>query len=570
MPKSTLHIPSVIIESIKNIERIESVNIKAIIFEDSLNNEYVLERDICFKSIIIDDDKIENAYGALPRRWFLPVNEPDKWDLNQIDNDPKKLLLIGLKRKTTNMRRFIYKFEKETYTLDETKYAITNSEGIFEVESAEVINAKVEQLKYNDYEVEFMSQETDVAQYLIPLIVYTETKNSFGQGEVYGSNANNVQIKRATKEIFDKYCFESKAKNLLLNAVAKDYQINFEKYVNDLNVPIIVEFEKVSKSESKKETKNTTVQDNVAKKLEQLSTMNKDAVPEEAIEETVEVTHHFEGSFINADTKHYERLLESHKGAYADQKIPFKGINIHHSLSVKNINQGLCKAPDNISFVKFRCQGFKGARFKTQDFEFSLEGLVSALYYRDQQLAGLGTKFARSHKILNKHIFDLIYLIGAERFCKLYNIAPNLEFMKIAQGVTKRFFGKELKLTQLRTNRVKNIYQGLTSITDASKNKLLNDVPENFKIFIKTSLYDDKFEGQETLEIRDNLNMKNIEELNLDTKCLGHSVCLYNGKPIYHSSNSKELKVMTNVIINYLNKLDDYICAVRSNNYVGE
>ena len=32
----------------------------------------------------------------------------------------------------------------------------------------------------------------------------------------------------------------------------------------------------------------------------------------------------------------------------------------------------------------------------------------------------------------------------------------------------------------------------------------------------------------------------------------------------------KELKIMTNVIITYLNKLSDYIQAITSNNYIGE
>lgn len=509
--------------------------------------DYCIEKSLLDENIIIDDDKFY-LYKGIPREWFIEVE--NNFDLNDVNFKGKPFLAMLVKNSCSYI--FIHKFEPSRYNIKETKFGISVDESAFKISSAESINAAIKTYIKDGYKLKYTStSEAGVYTYIQKLIIFAYTKDALNS-ENGGTNIDNTDIRMYEESEFDNYV-RNKSQNVLIKKISEDYGIDLNTFLEDIDIVIDNNHVEAKESEVKPEHAFDP-------KIEQLTSMTDSTVEAESkvsVEaETVQINHFFAGSFVDDKVRNYERLLVSDKGAYDEQKIPFKGISIHHGLSLKNIRSGLCKAPSNISFLKFRCQGFKGARFPTKDFEFSTAGLVSAMHYRESQLIKIGNNVAKDNRLLNKHIFNLICIIGSERFCKLYNIAPKLNYMKIAQSVTKRFFGKELKLTELRVNRVKNIFMGDPSISDIHKDNKFKEVPDVVKIFIMTSWnYDDK--PNDKFYVIDSASQSIIDQYGLDQKIIGHALCFYNDRPIYHSSNKTDIKKMTNEIIKYLNHLID-------------
>lgn len=511
---------------------------------------FVIEKSIVEESIIIDDDKMNLYKGTIPLIWFHPIEEKP-WNI--IDESREGPYFAALTRDKYEAV-FIHKFDPQHYKSaagDRYGYAIDEQQ--FKVESVEHINNIVKNYLNKNYKFSYVSKDQNAYDFIRRLIIFAETRDVLGKSSACGTNEDNVQVKVYEEDEF-RHFVDNKPNNVLVHPIAEDYDVDMIRFFDENAVCL--------KSEVKEEPKVKEESKPIDPKIEQLVTMNTNAPIEEVESNELQVEElaegeHYTGSFVYEGVKKYERLLVSHKGAYASQKIPFKGISVYHSLSIKSINNGLCKAPSNISFMKIRCRGFKGARFKTKDFEFSTEGLISAMFYREEQLLNMNTEFANANLLLNKNILKLLFLIGAERFSKLYNIAPKTDYMKIAQAVTKRFFGKELKLTELRANRIKNIYKGNPALSEIEKDNILNLVPEGYKTFIMTSWNYDILASSDLFSVKDNVSQSYLDELDLDQKILGHSVCIYNNKPIFHSSNSRELKLSTNEIIRFLNTLND-------------
>ena len=532
---------------------LKSINI---VFKGS---DYCIEKSLLDENIIIDDDKFY-LYKGIPKEWFIEVE--NNFDLNDVNFKGKPFLAMLVKNSCSYI--FIHKFEPSRYNIKDVKFGISVDESAFKISSAESINAAIKTYMKDGYKLKYVStSEAGVYTYIQKLIIFAYTKDALNS-ENGGTNIDNTDIRMYKENEFDHYV-RNKSPNVLIKKISEDYGIDLSAFLKEADIVIDNNHIDVKESDVKQELnpepeKKVKQKPTLDPKIEQLTSMTDSTVEAESkvsVEaETVQINHFFEGSFVADKVRNYERLLVSDKGAYDEQKIPFKGISIHHGLSLKSIRNGLCKAPSNISFLKFRCQGFKGARFPTKDFEFSTAGLVSAMHYREAQLIMISNNVAKDNRLLNKHIFNLICMIGSERFCTLYNIAPKLNYMKIAQSVTKRFFGKDLKLTELRANRVKNLFNGDPSISDVKKDNIFKSVPDIFKIFIMTSWnYDDK--PDDKFHVVDSTSQSIIDQYGLDQKIIGHALCFYNDRPIYHSFNKTEIKKMTNEIIKYLNHLTD-------------